>query len=98
MVVVFYSFVRVRFKPKRSKLSNSTWRNFCCIHVAHDYFPICIVFNVLVQFDHISKNPSWVLIIIGFGDKNMKLKQDPTIYILPYSKCVVYDALKTGSP
>ena len=44
--MVFYSFVRVRFKPKRSKLSNSTWRNFCCIHVAHDYFPICIVFNV----------------------------------------------------
>ena len=28
----------------------------------------------------------------------MKLKQDPTIYILPYSKCVVYDALKVGSP
>ena len=27
----------------------------------------------------------------------MKLKQDPTIYILPYSKCVVYDALKIGS-
>ena len=54
MVVVFYSFVRVRFKPK---LSNSTWRNFCCIHVAHDFFPICIVFNVLVQFGHISKNP-----------------------------------------
>ena len=37
--MVFYSFVRVRFKSKRSKLSNSTWRNFCCIHVAHDYFP-----------------------------------------------------------
>ena len=52
MVVVFYSFVRVRFKPKRSKLSNSTWRYFCCIHVAHDYF-----FNVLVQFGHISKDP-----------------------------------------
>ena len=54
MVVMFYSFVRGRFKPKRSKLSNSTCMG-CCIHVAHDYFPICIIFNVLVQFGHISR-------------------------------------------